>query len=184
MSSSEHLATDNVGPSSGQGSSSSTLHSHTEPATTTNSSTGASSGPGHAHQVAQAQGLKLDTAASNQSSSSGAGGEAGRGGGPMEGSYKRPGGFAENPNARSKTITLAEGENTYGVSSRRPCLLAVYCRDLRKVNLLLPFLELCFVPTSLEPHPAFHRSGLEPTPSSTTLGFLHVPFLPSRRVRG
>ena len=34
----------------------------------------------------------------------------------MEGSFKRPGGLAENPNARSKTITLAEGENTYGVS--------------------------------------------------------------------
>jgi hypothetical protein len=45
----------------------------------------------------------------------------------MEGSYKRPGGFAENPNARSKTITLAEGENTYGVSARRSWFLAVYC---------------------------------------------------------
>ena len=38
----------------------------------------------------------------------------------MEGSYKRPGGFAENPNARSKTITLAEGENTYGALNRHP----------------------------------------------------------------
>jgi hypothetical protein len=181
MSSSEHLATDNVGPSPGQGSSSSTLHSHVEPATTT--STGASSGPGHAHQVAQAQGLKLDTAASNQSSSAGAGGEAGRGGGPMEGSYKRPGGFAENPNARSKTITLAEGENTYGVSSRSR-FLAVCCAEVRKVDMLLSFLEIRSVPTSLVPNSACHRSGLEPTPCSTALGFLHVPFLPSRRVRG
>jgi hypothetical protein len=117
MSSSEHLATDNVGSSPGQGSSSSTLRSHAEPIPSS-----ASSGPGHAHQVAQSQGLKLDTVASNQppsssSATSSMSGEAGRGGGPMEGSYKRPGGFAENPNARSKTITLAEGENTYGVSS-------------------------------------------------------------------
>lgn len=126
MSSSEHLATDNVGPSPGQGSSA-TLHAHGDPnssttpsstSTSTSTSASASSGPGHAHQVAQAQGLKLDTAASNQppaGASSGSSGET-RGGGPLEGSFKRPGGFAENPNARSKTITLAEGENTYGVS--------------------------------------------------------------------
>ena len=120
----EHLATDSVGPSSGHGSSA-TLHSHHD---SNQSTTTTTSGPGHAHSVAQAQGLKLDTAAAGSSSgstagrsgseegsgSSGAG--AGTGGGPMEGSFKRPGGLAENPNARSKTITLAEGENTYGVS--------------------------------------------------------------------
>ena len=121
----EHLATDNVGPSSGQGSSA-TLQSHHDPT----QSTTTTSGPGHAHSVAQAQGLKLDTAASSSSSGSTTGrsgseegsastGGTGTGGGPMEGSFKRPGGLADNPNARSKTITLAEGENTYGVSVLR-----------------------------------------------------------------
>ena len=81
-----------------------------------------SSNAGHAQQVAQAQGLKLDTTASNQtaqaqdSSSSSGGGLLGR-----VGSIRRPGGLSEDPNARSKTMTLAEGENTFGVSALSLC---------------------------------------------------------------
>jgi hypothetical protein len=116
---SQHLATDNVGPTPGHAASASFHSSHPPPQSQTSSHTSSSSsttptGPGHAHSVAQAQGLKLNTAASQQHPGS----EEGRtGGGPMEGSFKRPGGLAENPNARSKTITMAEGENTYGVSA-------------------------------------------------------------------
>ena len=149
----EHLATDSVGPSSGHGSSA-TLHSHHD---SNQSTTTTTSGPGHAHSVAQAQGFKLDTAAAGSSSgstagrsgseegsgSSGAG--AGTGGGPMEGSFKRPGGLAENPNARSKTITLAEGENTYGVSvfvfgGVRPW--SAVGSVFGELRILIPFLHL------------------------------------------
>ena len=30
---------------------------------------------------------------------------------------KRPGGFTDGPNARSKSVTVAEGEDTFGVST-------------------------------------------------------------------
>lgn len=33
---------------------------------------------------------------------------------------RRPGGLSENPNARSKSITVADGENTYGALNRHP----------------------------------------------------------------
>lgn len=39
----------------------------------------------------------------------------GGGGGGAEQVLKRPGGLADSPNARSKTITMADGENTFGV---------------------------------------------------------------------
>jgi protein phosphatase PTC1 len=32
---------------------------------------------------------------------------------------KRPGGLSEGPNARSKSVTVAEGDDTYGVSGER-----------------------------------------------------------------
>jgi protein phosphatase PTC1 len=109
----QHVATDDVGPSPGHGSSASfASHDPDHDAIQAREQHPSHGGPGHAHQVAQSQGLKLDTAASQSVQGS----EGKTGGGPTEGSFKRPGGLAENPNARSKTVTLAEGENTFGVS--------------------------------------------------------------------
>lgn len=48
-------------------------------------------------------------------SSAGGGGATDR---PL--SIKRPGGIADSPNARSKTITMADGENTFGALNRHP----------------------------------------------------------------
>lgn len=79
-------------------------------------------GKSHAQAIAQSQGLKLDPGTAN----AGVGGEryaedgvAGTGSvnqGGGNGAGRRPGGLADNPNARSKTITMAMGDNTYGVS--------------------------------------------------------------------